>query len=58
MKFVGYMLFVLLLAMFRSYAHEREFLCEKCFMLIMDMSHAYISVSILLAMFVLNLWLS
>jgi hypothetical protein len=26
MKFVGYMLFMLSLIMFRSYAHEREYL--------------------------------
>jgi hypothetical protein len=31
MKFVRYMSYVLILTMFRSYAHEREFFCEKCF---------------------------
>jgi hypothetical protein len=29
MKFVSYMLYVLLLIMFRSYAHERELFVEK-----------------------------
>jgi hypothetical protein len=55
MKFVAYILFVPILTMCRSYAHEREFFCEKWFMLIMAMSHARISLSILLAMLVLNL---
>jgi hypothetical protein len=58
MKFVSYMLYVLLLIMFRSYAHEREFFCEKDFILIMAMSLAYMSLSILLANLVLKLWLS
>jgi hypothetical protein len=58
MKFVGYMLFVLILTMFRSYAHEKEICVEKCFILVIAMSHAYMSLSILLAMLVLNLWLS
>jgi hypothetical protein len=39
MKFMSYMLFVLSLIMFKSYAHKREF-CEKCFILIMAMSLA------------------
>jgi hypothetical protein len=52
------MLFGLLLTMCRSYAHEREFLCEKCFILIMAMSLAYMPLFILLAMLVLKLWLS
>jgi hypothetical protein len=51
----GLYVFVLILAMFRSYAHEREFLCEKCLLLIMAMSHAYMSLCILLAMLVLTL---
>jgi hypothetical protein len=29
MKFVGYILFVLILVMFRSYAHEREVFVEN-----------------------------
>jgi hypothetical protein len=58
MKFVGYMLSVIILVMCRSYAHERDIFCEKCFLLIMAMSHVYMSLSILLAMLVLNLWLS
>jgi hypothetical protein len=58
MKFVSYMLYVLLLLMIRFYAHEREIICEKCFLLIMAMSLAYMSLSILLEMFVLKLWLS
>jgi hypothetical protein len=58
MKFVSYMLYVLLLIMFRSYAHEREIFVEKCFILIMAISLAYMSPSILLVMFVLKLWLS
>jgi hypothetical protein len=38
MKFVSYMLYVLTLIMFRSYAYEREiFLCEKCFIFVMAM---------------------
>jgi hypothetical protein len=57
MKFVSYMLYVLLLIMFRSYAHARDFFCEKCFILIMAMSLSCISLSILLAMHVLKLWL-
>jgi hypothetical protein len=51
-------LYVLLLIMFRSYAHEREIFVEKCFILIMAISLAYMSPSILLVMFVLKLWLS
>jgi hypothetical protein len=58
MKFVSYILYVLLLIMFRSYAHEREIFVEKCFTLIMAISLAYMSLSILLAMLVLKLWLS
>jgi hypothetical protein len=58
MKFVRYMLFVLSLVMLRSYAHEREVFIEKCFILIMAMSHAYTFLPILLAMLVLNMWLS
>jgi hypothetical protein len=54
MKFVSYVLSVLLLIMIRSYAHEREIFVEKCFTLIM----AYMSLCILLAMLVLKLWLS
>jgi hypothetical protein len=55
MKFVSYMLYVLLLIMFRFYAHEREIFVEKCFTLIMAISLAYMSLSILLAMLVLKL---
>jgi hypothetical protein len=58
MKFVSYMLYVLLLIMFRSYSHERQFFCEKCFIFIMAMSLAYMSLCILLAMLVLKFWLS
>jgi hypothetical protein len=58
MKFVRYMLYVLLLIMFRSYAHEREIFVEKGFTLIMAISLASLSLSILLAMLVLKLWLS
>jgi hypothetical protein len=58
MKFVSYMLYVLLLVMFRSYAHEREFFCEKCFIFIMVVSLANMSLCTLLAMLVLKLWLS
>jgi hypothetical protein len=50
MLFVGYMLFV-------SYAHEGEILLKKS-SLIMAMSHAYMFLTILLAMLVLNLWQS
>jgi hypothetical protein len=50
--------YVLLFIMFRSYAHERETFVEKCFTLIMAISLAYMSFSILLAMLVLKLWLS
>jgi hypothetical protein len=57
MKFVSYMLYVLLLIMFRSYAHEGNF-CEKCFILVMAMSLACMSLSTLLVMLVLQLWLS
>jgi hypothetical protein len=41
MKFVGYMLFVLILTMCRSYAHEREIFGAKFIILIMAMSLAY-----------------
>jgi hypothetical protein len=58
MKFVGYMLSVHILTMCMSYAHEREFFVEKCFMLIMAMSLADMFPSILLAMLVLKLSLS
>jgi hypothetical protein len=51
----GLYVVVLILTMCRSYAHERENFCEKCFILIMAMSLAYMSLSILLAMVVLNL---
>jgi hypothetical protein len=57
MMFVSYMLYVLLLIMFRSYAHERE-IFVKCFILIIAISLACMSLSILLAMLVLKLWLS
>jgi hypothetical protein len=53
----GYMLIVLFLAMFRSYDHEREFLLKNASFFIMAMSHAYMSLSILLTILVLNLWL-
>jgi hypothetical protein len=56
MKFVSYMLFVLNLVMLRSYAHEREVFVENA--LIMAMSHDYMFLPILLAMLVLNMWLS
>jgi hypothetical protein len=58
MKFVSYMLYVLLLIMFRSYAHEREIFVKKYLILIMAISLACLSLSILLAMLVLKLWLS
>jgi hypothetical protein len=58
MKFVSYMLYVLLLIMFRSYAHEREFFVEKRFTLSKAMPRSYMSFFILLAMLVLKLWLS
>jgi hypothetical protein len=58
MKFVSYMLCVLFLLMIRSYAHEREIFVKKCFIFIMALSLAYMSLCILLAMLVLKLWLS
>jgi hypothetical protein len=58
MKFVSDMLYVLLLIMFRTYAHEREIFVKKCLTLIMAISRACMSLSILLAMLVLKLWLS
>jgi hypothetical protein len=39
MKFVGYMLFVLILTMCRSYAHEKDIFMKNA--LIMAMSHVY-----------------
>jgi ABC-type Na+ efflux pump permease subunit len=58
MKFVGYLLFVLILTMCRSYAHERESFVKITSPLIVAMSHACMFLSILLAMLVLKLWLS
>jgi uncharacterized membrane protein len=58
MKFVGYVLFVLFLTMCRSYAHDREIFVKYASFLFMAMSHAYMSLSILLAMLVLKSWLS
>jgi hypothetical protein len=58
MKFVGYMLFVLILTMCRSCAHEREIFVKKYIIIFMAMSLACMSLSILLAMLVLKLWLS
>jgi hypothetical protein len=57
MTFVGYMLFVLILTMCRSYAHESE-IFVKMRHLTMAMSHVYMSLSIWLVMLVLSLWLS
>jgi hypothetical protein len=37
-KFVGYMLFVLILTMCRSYVHERKFLCK-----ILHLDHGYVT---------------
>jgi hypothetical protein len=58
MKFVRYMLFVLILIMCRSYAHEGETFVKNAFILIMVMSHACMSLYIMLAMLVFNMWLS
>jgi hypothetical protein len=58
MKFVSYMLYVLLLIMFASYAHERAIFVKNTSFFIMAISLAYMSFSILLAMLVLKLWLS
>jgi hypothetical protein len=58
MKSVSYMLSVLSLIMFRSYAHEREIFVKHASFKIMAMSLAYMSLSILLVMLVLKLWLS
>jgi hypothetical protein len=58
MKFVRYMSYVLILTMFRSYAHEREFFVKNASFFIMALSLACMSLSILLAMLVLKLWLS
>jgi hypothetical protein len=57
MKFVGYMLFVLILIMCRPMLMRGK-ICGKCFILIMAMSLAYVPPSILLAMLVLTLWIS
>jgi hypothetical protein len=57
MTFVSYMLYVLLLIMFRSYAHERKIFVKKYIILFMAMSLACMFLSILLAMLVLKLWL-
>jgi hypothetical protein len=58
MNFVSYMLYVLLLIMFRSYAHEREIYVKNASFFIMAISLACMSLSIFLAMLVLELWLS
>jgi hypothetical protein len=55
---VSYVFYVFIVIMFKSYTHEREIFCEKCFILIMAMSLAYMFLSILLVMLVLQLWLS
>jgi hypothetical protein len=47
MNFVSYVFYVLIVIMFKSYTHEREIFCEKCFILIMAMSLAYMFLSIL-----------
>jgi hypothetical protein len=58
MNFVSYMLYVLLLIMLRSYAHEREIFVKNASFFIMAMSLAYMSLCILLATLVLTFWLS
>jgi hypothetical protein len=58
MKFVGNMSFVHILTMCRFYTNEREVLVKNCFILLMAMLLACMSLSILLAMLVLKLWLS
>jgi hypothetical protein len=55
LQFVSYMLFVLSLIIFKSYAHELGKFCKKCLTLFMAMSLACMSLSILLAMLVLKL---